>query len=229
MKIVDTGVKWGYGTHDIFGPWGVQLFSVMSLADLDKYLENNRPDIVLFGGGLDINPKIYHHENVASGCDGPEICRRDLYERTIWQTIKKLGIPSLGICRGAQLTCALSGGALYQDVSGHTSTHDIMFEDGSVMPITSTHHQMMLPFLTKHKVIAWSAERRSHRYLIDVKSKEAKEHKQPLTEPEIVFFPDTKALAVQGHPEYWDARNATVRKIRQIVNEFLLNGAMPNV
>lgn len=229
MKIVDTGVKWGMGTHDIFAPWGVELFSAMSLTDLDRYLQSNKPDLVLFGGGLDINPKVYRHNNVASLCDGPHICRRDLYERTIWETIKRLGIASLGICRGAQLSCVLSGGVLYQDVSGHGSTHNIQFEDGSVMPMTSTHHQMMLPFGTKHELIAWANEIQSHKYTMDRYAKEAKQYPIPEKEPEIVYFPETRALAVQGHPEYWDAKHPTVTKVRQLVNKYLFNGEMPNV
>ena len=229
MKIVDTGVRWGMGTHDIFVPWKYELYSPMSLKDMERYLEQTKPDLALFGGGTDLNPKIYKHNNVASAHEGPNICRRDLFEIMVWQMLKRLGVPTLGICRGAQLSCALSGGALYQDVQGHLGSHNIQFEDGTVMPMTSTHHQMMLPFEINHELIAWATQPLSDKYLMDKTSPEYKKHPTPNKESEIVYFPDTKALAIQGHPEYWKWDHPSVVKTRQLVNKYLLNGAMPDV
>jgi len=79
----------------------------------------------------------------------------------------------VGICRGSQFLTVMSGGRLFQDVSGHAimGTHLIKFKDGSSLGITSTHHQMMNPFyLSKNEydLIAVSEKNRSSKYLTEI-------------------------------------------------------------
>ena len=42
-------------------------------------------------------------------------------------------------------------------------------------------------------------------------------------EPEIVFFPDIKGLAIQGHPEWDEINSDFVNKTNELVVEYLFN------
>ena len=71
-------------------------------------------------GGFDEAYKLYGEERI------PEVVYvnddRDTREMEIYLKCYELGIPMLGVCRGAQLLCAYAGGSLVQDVNGHTGT-----------------------------------------------------------------------------------------------------------
>jgi gamma-glutamyl-gamma-aminobutyrate hydrolase PuuD len=143
---------------------------------------------------------------------------RDEAEERMWNKAQQSNLAVLGICRGSQFVCAKSGGKLIQHCDNHTYNHSIITRDNRVLEMTSTHHQMMYPWDTKHELIAW-APRRSPQYVFDGDIK----HDLMEREPEIVFFPETRALAVQGHPEYFSNKNhATVAYIRSIVKDLLL-------
>lgn len=108
-------------------------------------------------------------------------------------------IPMVGICRGAQLICAKSGGTLYQDLAGHITSHRADTADGRDMLVTSSHHQMMNPVGTKHSVLMWTTNRSG--YYIS----ETIERDPPPVDYEVVYFPLTNALAHQPHPEWMEA------------------------
>jgi gamma-glutamyl-gamma-aminobutyrate hydrolase PuuD len=115
-------------------------------------------------------------------------------------------IPILGICRGAQLACAAAGGILIQHVDGHARSHSIKTSDGKEMVTSSLHHQMMFPWEVEHELIAWASPSRSNNY-VGITEEEAKhipEKDGIYVEPEIVWFPKIKCLAIQGHPEFMD-------------------------
>jgi len=169
---------------------GVNLKTVDSLAGIDA---------VVLWGGEDIAPILYAEKPV--GYSGPESpSRRDLFEHEICRQAYLDGKPIIGVCRGAQFICAFAGGKLVQDVSGHNSGsgHLITTDDGKRMNVTSAHHQMLYPYDVEHKLIAWSTERRSERYLGI--SKEEQERIE--TEPEVVYFPEVNGYAIQCHPEW---------------------------
>lgn len=108
--------------------------------------------------------------------------------------IKKTTITKL-----AQFLCVKSGGKLVQHLDGHTSSHEVKIYSGKQFSVTSSHHQMMLPTGAKHHILAESLDRKSNRYLTEKGDiKVAREY-------EMVYFPDTKALAVQWHPEWMDS------------------------
>ena len=169
---------------------GVNLKTVDSLAGVDA---------VVLWGGEDIAPILYAEKPV--GYSGPESpSRRDLFEHEICRQAYLDGKPIIGVCRGAQFICAFAGGKLVQDVSGHNngSGHLITTDDGKRMNVTSAHHQMLYPYDVEHKLIAWSTERRSERY-VGI-SKEEQERME--TEPEVVYFPEVNGYAIQCHPEW---------------------------
>tara|TARA_R110000868_G_scaffold73832_2_gene213716 strand:+ start:114 stop:788 length:675 start_codon:yes stop_codon:yes gene_type:complete len=163
-------------------------------------------DAVVFWGGTDISPSFYNqapHKYSQAG-NQQVLSYRDSFEYQAMKFCLVNDIPMIGVCRGAQLLCAFAGGKLIQHCDGHVGRtgHQIDFidEDGGVDSVyaTSCHHQMMYPFDVPHEMLAWSSTKQSTFYEddkgdVDMKGK---------VEPEIVYFPDVKGLAIQGHPEW---------------------------
>jgi GMP synthase-like glutamine amidotransferase len=210
MNYLDVGSMFGMPTAEVFEGTNTTVLRPQTSDALMVALD--KADMVGFGGGADIHPSLYGCKNVASGVGhGPSV--RDRVEEHIFRRCVDDGIPMFGICRGAQFLCAMSGGKLVQDVTGHGGDHTLNSFNGLMMPITSTHHQMMYPWDVPHDLIAWTANK-SQRYIHDIPN-----YTQPDKDPEIVFFPRTGAFAVQGHPEWMDPNSKTVRMIRTWVQE----------
>lgn len=156
-------------------------------------------DILIFNGGADIGTSIYGEKPVTQYI--PEnASSRDKFEMALFHKYKNSKF-LLGICRGSQLLNCLNGGTLWQDVTNHGHTHDmIVLETGENFRATSTHHQMMRPNLADGKLIAVSYESsmkraQEGRYLVG-KDKSLDE------DAEIVWYPKNHTLCIQGHPEY---------------------------
>lgn len=172
-------------------------------------------DCLMLTGGEDVNPATYG-EPVGRFT---HFSNRDAYELTAFKAAQAKGIPTIGICRGAQLLCALAGGSLVQHTTGHKRAHPIVTKDGETYVMSSLHHQMMRPEKTEHVMIAWSKEALSSCYL-DGNNEEIYGHEKPL-EPEIVYFPKIKGLAIQGHPEMLPVNHPTVEYCNRLVREYL--------
>jgi gamma-glutamyl-gamma-aminobutyrate hydrolase PuuD len=154
------------------------------------------PDIVIYSGGEDINPK-YYNESL-SAKTGKLNVDRDSIEYNTFRKFRHL--PSLGICRGAQFLTSMNGGKIIQHVENHNFSHKITTYDEG-MPwseeyefiIPSTHHQMMNPYnLNKnaYKLLAWSTNFKSPTY-IGGDNREI-ELDPAFLEPEIVFYNNYK-------------------------------------
>ncbi len=167
---------------------------------------------LILWGGRDIHPALYNHKDVGSNV-GPKPCFRDRLELSLFKRAVEIGLPIIGVCRGAQMGCIGSGGTLIQDVTGHQGAHLMDTRDGMRIPTTSVHHQMLHLDGTEHELIAWSAPRLSRHYW------HAEEQIDALTfkEPEIVWFPKTKCLGIQGHPEYCDPNVPMNRYLRKLM------------
>lgn len=187
-------------------------------------------DIVLFTGGEDIHPKLYGERKLS--CTGANTSRDteevDAFNKVVKLVKKGKKIICFGTCRGAQLLCALNGGKVIQDVSGHAiyGTHPIT--DGKVtMDITSLHHQMMYPFNMDRKnydLMFWSAKTLSHHYEggYVVVDEMYDANRNMILEPEIVLFHAEgmpKCIAVQGHPEMMRPEAPVVRYLNDLVKE----------
>lgn len=158
-------------------------------------------DIIILPGGADINPEIYkkkvHHTTYFNKHrDEREI--NDFYQVREDQVV-------LGICRGAQLLCALFGGILVQNCNHHCgSDHIIENEKGEAYMISSIHHQMMYPYdipAEDYEILFRSKQR-----LSDIYEGDGVDPTKIIEdgEPEIILFHKPgmpKCLAVQGHPE----------------------------
>jgi gamma-glutamyl-gamma-aminobutyrate hydrolase PuuD len=175
-------------------------------------------DILFFTGGEDVNPQFYN-ENVGKHTYVNEL--RDEYERDIWNAY--LEKPKICVCRGSQFASVMSGGKLIQHVTNHSGEHKITTDEGNTYNISSTHHQMVYPFDIDHKMIAWSTNIRSNTYL----NGDNKEIQLPdnFVEPEIVFYPKTKALGIQGHPEMYNYENnpELLDYLNTLIEKYLIN------
>lgn len=168
---------------------------------------------LIIWGGADISPSIYGHRvsKYTGATQYPS--SRDMLEIALAEKAIDLQIPIIGICRGAQLMCALSGGVLVQHVEKHAGGwHSIVTKYGEEYNCPSLHHQMMFPWAYEDRaapeveLIAWTPHPRSETYVgqPDAEGNE-KTIVLPGPEPEIAWFPTTKSLCIQSHPEFIQA------------------------
>lgn len=204
-------LSYGFGLGEVFG----NLFDeVLNIAPY-KFIELKEGDTLLFEGGADINTHFYDEE--ANSFTGYFDKARDAVESAYFKKAVALGIPMIGICRGAQLACALSGGKLVQHVSGHTVNHPVINNEGLIYNVTSAHHQMMDARGVEHTLLAWVEEPISNNYYGESDLRLNIE-----VEPEIIWFPTTKSLAIQGHPEWADSNSTFVKECCKYVEQFIL-------
>jgi hypothetical protein len=176
-------------------------------------------EVVLFTGGSDIGSNLYGEKENSCTYTSPH---RDIEEVTAYYSALELKKICWGTCRGLQLMGALNGAKLIQDMS-HPSQHRIYFKDGSYCNSNSIHHQMVYPFNLKEGVdyhlLAWAKEL-SHYYSnvnhndMNIKCLDGEQLKK---EPEFIYFPKTKSIGFQGHPEMLPTESKMVR----IANSFL--------
>lgn len=198
------------------------------LDNVDKWEVVYEPDdikrkdaILILHGGADISPSLYGEKPNKHTYADPYPSNRDRVELKLYHKAQELGIPIYGICRGAQLLCVLNGGKLIQHVTGHNSEHRITTIDGVTFKSNSAHHQMMSPGYTDHELIAWTTHPQSNAYL-----GEDEKHLRMVVEPEIVFFPKTKALGIQGHPEWLTPKSMLVVESLKLIKEKLVPHVM---
>lgn len=171
--------------------------------------EDYLADALLLFGGTDIHPSLYGHlKHPKSQQHGVAPIDRDWEE---WYAVREAviyNIPIIGICRGAQLLCAFAGGTLFQDVNNHHHDHEIVTKDGKIYKPRSTHHQMMDVRGTNHELLAWSKEKLATIYDKETFYTPLDDYVKEMKEPEVVWFPDIKGLAIQAHPE-WEQTDKT--------------------
>lgn len=185
-------------------------------------------DLLILEGGTDISPSFYG-ETRGAHTHFPDV-KRDARERAAIRQFVAAKAPILGICRGAQLMTAFVGAKLAQHVTGHGhgSGHLVVTTEGQELHTASLHHQMMLPFSVpkeKYEILAWTPQPLSVCYLngegTDLKASE--ELPENFVEPEVVWYPEVKALCIQGHPEYMHPEAPFVKYSRQLVERYLLS------
>ena len=178
-------------------------------------------DIIIFTGGEDVCPEVYGEP---SGAFTSSNLERDEYESSEFGNAKKLNRLIVGICRGAQFLTTMNNGRLIQHVTNHASgPHKIFIPtENRHIQITSTHHQMMWPYNLKendYSIIAY-ADGLSSKYLDGFD--EDKALPENFVEPEIVYYPKTNCLCIQGHPEYMDKKSDAVKFINLLVDDLLV-------
>lgn len=179
-------------------------------------------DLVLFTGGEDVDPSMYGESTNPRTYSN---LRRDEKEKKIFDEAFRLGKYCLGICRGSQFLCVMSGGKLVQHQENPLYIHNISTYDDKIIPISSTHHQAQFPYnlpKNKFKMIAWTKGiSKMHQ------DGDTDEMHLPLNkEAEIVFYKDTKCLGIQGHPEmiYKDLKyKETISYLQTMLMKFMNN------
>lgn len=182
-------------------------FSQFGRYETDPDLLRHRPRdvaLVVFTGGSDVGPEMYG-DRKSPQCGWTDE-KRDQLERKVFEWAKSLEIPMAGICRGSQLLCALNGGKLYQHVTGHHGSHQMLTHDGRKFMVSSTHHQMANVYNLvkdqdepKAKVLAWAYPKLSDTYVMGSHYTHG-----PDVEPEVVYYPESNSIGFQYHPEIMD-------------------------
>lgn len=163
--------------------------------------EKEEPDLLVFTGGADINPKLYGEEAIKGTHSNKT---RDDQDLEYWNLYP--AVPKVGICRGAQFLNVMSGGSMWQNVNNHGSSHLMHnllhipgIEDRSLM-VSSTHHQMMVP--GPEGEILGIALRYDRKEGLATKYESYIGRQKPKFDTEVMWYPKNSSLCFQPHPEY---------------------------
>lgn len=198
-------------------------------ADLMK-VDTKGEKILVLWGGEDIATSIYG-EKPSTYCAKETPSYRDNVEMDLAKAAIEQKIPIIGVCRGAQMMCALSGGKLIQHVDNHFGDHDIMTSNGQRLETSSIHHQMLHLGEVDHEMLAWAAPKRATKYISEGNVDLAECHHAGFKEPEVVWIPGTRSLCIQGHPEYMSETTPFCKYVAELVEQFiypLTHEALPN-
>ena len=175
-------------------------------------------DLVLFTGGEDVNPQ-YYNEQIGKYTHINN--NRDEKEINTFHRFRNHSF-TLGVCRGSQMITVLSGGRLIQHVEGHCRDHSMILNNKIRYTITSSHHQMLYPFDLNEKdyeLIAHSEYFQSKTYLNG--NDEEIELAKNFLEPEIVYYKNSNALCIQGHPEWSHCEKRTSQMCLNLIDKYL--------
>lgn len=153
-------------------------------------------DLIVFVGGEDVTPMYYGERPIPGTVFN---LSRDLFEVKTWKMID-YAVPKIGICRGAQFLNVMNNGYMYQDVDKHTMNHNLFdvtdVKEEKPIKVTSTHHQMMVPG-EGGQLLSYAKESTYRKY------EGGRSVCSELTkDSEVIYYPDTRSLCVQYHPEY---------------------------
>jgi putative glutamine amidotransferase len=184
-------------------------------------------DGLLLTGGVDLAPATYDETPLSELWQGD--AHRDKYEIKLTLKALELGIPVLGICRGAQVLNVALGGSLYQDISTQVpgslvhrdwdiyddNQHEITIVAGSKLSaayggiskavVNSVHHQGIKKLGQGLVSEAFS----SHDNIIEAI--------RMTNHPSYSHY----GFAVQWHPEFHAARHNTHLDSVKIISEFI--------
>lgn len=189
----------------------------MPKSTTNSSLHSTNPPYKLFWGGLDLDPSFYYTPR-SKYCGGSDILDDDRILKNMKDTIKA-GIPVIGICRSAQALNVVNGGVLAQHIDNHCQGHQIKLEykdmDTLYCNVSSTHHQMMIPTsdavflgecLEPTTGVHWKNVDEPHKY-------------NKVTE--VIYYPKTKSLCIQPHPEWMPQDSSFVEWINLFIQKEL--------
>lgn len=183
---------------------------------LPSEITDDKDCALIVWGGSDIDPRLYNHPRSSLTYTGG---KRDFIEWALMQRAIEVGIPIIGVCRGAQMACAAAGGFLLQHVDNHGgSRHLVNTPDGKQFQVNSIHHQMMVaPKEVDHELLAWSTDQRSAEYIY--RDDRAFKVPEDWKEPEFFYFPKIKGFAIQWHPEAMNDTSEATQFIMEKIRE----------
>ena len=156
-------------------------------------------DLVQFTGGEDVSPELFDEEKHPYTGNS---FQRDLFEAGYFAIAQRMGIPMAGICRGGQFLNVMSGGSMYQHVEKHATGHNhdlIDINTGRAISVSSTHHQMMIAGNDGVLVATANLGGFKEDMLNNVPTRRPRD----TVDTESVYYPTTKALCFQPHPEFF--------------------------
>jgi putative glutamine amidotransferase len=124
----------------------------------------------------------------------------DVRDIQVFREAVQLGIPMVGVCRGAQFGHVMNGGKLYQHVDNHNTSHQLFVRKGGyyITNVSSLHHQMCVPNEEGGMEIIAEAYESTGKWLNATQMHPANTD----FDVEAFWYPETAFLGVQGHPEY---------------------------
>jgi putative glutamine amidotransferase len=205
----------------VAGDWAVKNDEAMFARMFSRsgcYRANNleEADLLVFGGGSDIEPALYREDNDEKH---PQVffdVDRDNADMGLYLTAREYGMPMFGVCRGAQLLHVMNEGKLFQHVDEHYGAHRCFAHEEKMMldNVSSVHHQMVIH--NKEMEVLLSTSQSKTRWL----NKDVKETKAS-RDIEAFYYRDTGCFGVQGHPEYSGCPAFTVWCLKKINDLFL--------
>lgn len=159
-------------------------------------------DLVCFTGGSDVSAYLYGDSQHPLTYND---VRRDEQEKEVYRECLANGLPMVGICRGGQFLNVMNGGRMYQHVTNHAigGLHWITTDEGEMIRVTSTHHQMFMPRLEDSErgeraiIIATANEYGDREWMEDGVIQSEKSY----PDYEVILYPTTRSLCFQPHPE----------------------------
>lgn len=172
-------------------------------------------NLVVFTGGEDWTPSLYNEKQHPQTCNN---LQRDLYELDHYEEAIQMGIPCIGICRGAQGLAMFNKARLVQHQSPQPYKHKMKTFDNKELIVTSRHHQAIYPFnIPKDNYVLLGWTKNLSKFHEDGNQQEM----NPPVETEAIFFPKTQCLALQFHPEWQLEDEETIKWCRQLLNKLL--------
>jgi gamma-glutamyl-gamma-aminobutyrate hydrolase PuuD len=182
----------------IVGSEQAQFPQLFSRAKCWKAKDIASADIVVFTGGCaDVSPELYGEEKHKTVMSDKEEDMRDIL---VFREAVALGVPMIGVCRGAQFGHVMNGGKLFQHVDNHNKAHNIFVRRGGyyIQDVSSVHHQMCRPNEQGGMEIIAETYQSTGKWINDKICFPSNTD----FDIEAFWYPETAFLGVQGHPEY---------------------------
>jgi len=189
--------------------------NMLNITMVDNFGSSN---IVFILGNGNLNPVFYGEEPVTNLDDVLNNYREDTIYTQFFRLSQVQGKMLIGFNRGALLLAALSGSNIISKVPGHAKdkSHWVWFKKFSNSKlIQSNHEQLMYPFnLTsdKFEVIAHNV---APTYIGYYENGEKFKMDINQSEPEVVYFPKTKALCIQ--PDIFEIENLEKSEVLKVI------------
>lgn len=196
---------------------------LMAEAGYERASSVEDADVVVFIGGVDVDPKLYNQQAIRQ-TQTPSVFR-DKFETEVYKKCIEQKKVMFGICRGAQFLHVMNGGELWQHVEGHAGPDHIIYdtEEDVFVEATSLHHQM-LALNADIDVLAVTKDQVSQVFhsadmIIDLGREGANSDVE--LEIEAGSYLNTRCFFVQGHPEIGspEYRTWTMTKLREFMQE----------
>lgn len=171
-------------------------FSTSWLLNYSKTKDPEEADIIIFPGGADIQSSLYGQKPSISTF--PSMFRDEIEGNIHDKYVGKKAM--IGICRGMQLTFALNGATLIQDIA-HPGRHGMIDYEGNTIIVNSLHHQQVCLNNLKpeeYKLLGWSTAKSP--YYIGEADKPY-DFPEDYKEPEAAVLLNKNIIGFQFHPE----------------------------